>query len=42
MENEKGDAVMKPTEQSKEEHEAIKIALSILSNVSKKLAAGGQ
>ncbi len=31
---------MKPTEQLKEEHEAIKIALSILSNVSKKLAAG--
>ena len=31
---------MKPTEQLKEEHEAIKIALSILGNVSKKLAAG--
>jgi hemerythrin-like domain-containing protein len=39
VENEKGDAVMKPTEQLKEEHEAIKIVLGILSNVSKKLAA---
>lgn len=31
---------MKPTEQLKEEHEAIRIALSILSNASKKLEAG--
>ncbi len=31
---------MKPTEQLKEEHEAIKLALSILNNVSKKLAGG--
>jgi len=31
---------MKPTEQLKEEHKAIKVALSILSNVSKKLKSG--
>ncbi len=31
---------MKPTEQLKEEHKAIKLALSILSNVSKKFESG--
>lgn len=31
---------MKPTDQLKEEHEAIKLALRILSNVSKKIAGG--
>jgi len=31
----------KPTEQLKEEHEAIKIALSILGNVSKKACGWG-
>ena len=33
---------MKPTDQLKEEHEAIKIALSILRNASKRLASGGE
>ncbi len=33
---------MKPTEQLKEEHQAIKVALEILGNISRKLESGGK